>query len=161
MREVGQRECSDPQLRLAIQGTLAALVGQWERILEEMLQDGLLVRIGTSLGFAHLSFQEYLASRELEDPNGQKQTRILKSFLSGNDRWKEVLAFYFAGADNPRAVETWVATAGGRGQLTAASDWRARMEYLQSQLASSHPHFVPRSIGLTWASRLLFRCFKR
>lgn len=149
MHQDGQRECSESQIRLAIQGTLAALVGQWERILEEMLQDGLLVRIGTSLGFAHLSFQEYLASRELEDPNAQKQTRILKSFLSGNDWWKEVLAFYIAGADNPQAVETWVATAGGRGQLTAASDWRARMEYLQSQLASSHPHFVPRSIGLT------------
>lgn len=63
-----------------------------ERLLSEILQDGLLVDTGAGVRFSHLSFQEYLAAEFLVmgDPSGDRVKLALKQFYSGEDWWKEV-----------------------------------------------------------------------
>ena len=147
MHEERSRECGESQVRLAIRGTLTALVDEWKAMLDEMLDDGLLVRVGNKFAFAHLSFQEFLASRDLGDPSGGKQERVLRRYLGGDDWPKEVLAFFVAGADNPQYIETWLVTYAGRGNRATSVERGSRVEYLQSILSMSHPHFVPRPVG--------------
>jgi hypothetical protein len=115
-------------------------------LLDEIVQDGLLVRFGTSLAFSHHSFQEYLTARDLEDPTGSKQSKTLKRFVDkGEDWWREVLAFYVAGAENPQNIETWIAQTCGR-SAGAVSDRHSRLLYLQNAIKEAHPHFTPRPV---------------
>ena len=100
------REFGDVQFRFAIQATLKALAGRWRTLLDEVVQDGLVIRTGDALLFAHLSFQEYLASRDIDDPGGTRQVKALRRFLKGEDWWREVLSFYVAGMENPQSAET-------------------------------------------------------
>jgi predicted NACHT family NTPase len=81
----------------------------WSKLLEELLQDGLIVRCGEDYEFCHLSFQEYLIAEELRgSPRRTDMDRILKLFLMGEVWWKEVIAFYVALSGLPNELREWV-----------------------------------------------------
>jgi hypothetical protein len=59
--------------------------------------------------FRHLSFQEYLAAEFLHgDQSGQRAKPVLRRFYSGEDWWREVLAFYMTRTPNPASMEEWL-----------------------------------------------------
>jgi predicted NACHT family NTPase len=88
---------------------MPALRPQGTDILTEIVQDGILVRAGRDLVFAHLSFQEYLAAQYLaSDPLGARPKQALRSYLRGEDWWKEVVEFYLISRDDPVALDGWI-----------------------------------------------------
>ena len=64
-----RRDGGEADFKAAMKETLPGLVDRWQRLLEELVQDGLLVPAGLNYTFAHLSFQEFLAAKDLFDPN--------------------------------------------------------------------------------------------
>ena len=81
---------------------------RWREVLGEVLEDGLLTSTGGKLAFSHLSFQEYLASRDINDPSGKLQQRALHYYFVGDDWWIEVLVFLLAVAPRPAEMRRWV-----------------------------------------------------
>ena len=98
----------DSSFKKCVKDTLHGFAGQWNQLLDEILEDGLLIRLGGKLIFSHLSFQEYLTSRYLAEPGGQKATSVLRLYLRGSNWWKEVLAFYVGMYSGPQEVERWL-----------------------------------------------------
>jgi hypothetical protein len=141
-----KREASEANVRLAVSQIMASLLEQWRDVLDEILEDGLLIRVGSdSLAFSHLSFQEYLAASELTDPNGDRQQQTLKRYLSGDDWWREVLAFYMGMSRRPDETEAWLRkTAIDMPSASRVHDLSQRFNFLLDALASSWPAWTPK-----------------
>jgi hypothetical protein len=141
-----KREAQEEDIRTAVKQSMVAFASQWRNFLDEIIEDGLLIRLGANnLAFSHLSFQEYLAATELTDPSGNRQHLILKRFLSGEDWWREVLAFYVGMSKRPDETEGWIRkTTIEASQTTRAHDLPQRFTFLIDTLASSWPGWVPR-----------------
>ena len=100
----GRRDCDQTDFKNAVGLTLSGLNNEWQQLLEETLQDGLLIPIGVNYAFAHLSFQEFLAAKDLFEPNGRKAARAFRQYLSGDDWWREVVLFYMGLSPDPRTL---------------------------------------------------------
>jgi hypothetical protein len=103
-----KREFDEFDLRTALSQTFAAFEPEWPEMLKDILQDGLIVRIGEQYAFSHLSFQEFLAAKDLLDPEGDKLRRALISFLRGEEWWREVISFYMGLSTAPHTIERWI-----------------------------------------------------
>lgn len=107
-------DCSEGLFTNVLRDTMPAFAERTADLLGEIIQDGILVRVGHDLVFAHLSFQEYLAAQYLaSDPKGGRPTRALNSFLRGEDWWKEILEFYIISRDDPTTLDDWIMRASG------------------------------------------------
>jgi DNA phosphorothioation-dependent restriction protein DptG len=140
-----QRDFEVSDLKKSIRHTFTSLLNEAENVLNDLLQDGLITKAGSKLAFAHLSFQEYLAAKDLFDPTGQKVTQALKWFLSGDDWWREVLGFYVGLSTKPREIEDWVfnsAKSLGRTQATGTFD--QPISFLLKLLETYFPGFRTR-----------------
>ncbi len=77
--------------------------------IEELLSDGLISGSGGVYQFPHLSFQEYLAAKDLlGDPRGRRLNQALDRFLKGDDWWREVLSFYIGMTGSAGDVRAWL-----------------------------------------------------
>jgi hypothetical protein len=108
LQQSKKRECTDEEFRRAIAGVAPKLATKWTDLLEDLIKDGLLLPTGSWYGFAHLSFQEYLAAKDLLDSTGNDATIRLRWYLEGDDWWKEVLAFYVGMLQNPESAQNWI-----------------------------------------------------
>lgn len=141
----GRREITLQELCTTVEGITSAGAIDIDIFLAELLHQGLLVQSSTYYLFAHLSFQEYLAARDLNDPTGMRQSRALVNFLNGDDWWREVVSFYINGHASPSDLELW-ACGGinrslsriGKGNLSLL---KSRVQLLREMFASSHPGF--------------------
>src|ERR1700723_3413556 len=107
-------DCTEALFERVLHDTMPGLADRADDLLAEIIQDGILVRIGQDLVFAHLSFQEYLAAQYLaSDPKGRRPTHALNSFLRGEDWWKEILEFYIISRDDPATLDDWIMRASG------------------------------------------------
>lgn len=70
--------------------------------------DGLLVPTASVLSFPHLSFQEFLAAKDLIELTPDRANQRLDAFLKGDDWWREVLVFYVSFHDKPNEMEEWI-----------------------------------------------------
>jgi hypothetical protein len=104
----GDQDATEADFRNALKASLAGLTDFWDDLLEEIVEDGLLVRAGNELTLSHQSFQEFLAARDLRDHMGNRPKQALGWYLTGNDWWKEVLAFYMTLSDRPADTDEWV-----------------------------------------------------
>jgi hypothetical protein len=104
----GKTDATQFEFSEAVKDQLPTMAGQTATLLREVLQDGLLVQIGPSLMFSHLSFQEYLAAKDLLEPNPRKVTTAISAFLRGETWWRDVLTFYVALSSQPRAIEEFI-----------------------------------------------------
>jgi hypothetical protein len=139
-----KREAQEADIRTAVKQTMGAFADQWRNLLDEILEDGLLIRLGAnSLAFSHLSFQEYLAASELTDPNGNRQQVMLRRYLSGEDWWREVLAFYVGMSKRPDETEGWIRKTTAE-MSKMVQDLPQRSKFLVDALASAWPGWVPR-----------------
>ncbi len=146
-------DCSEAMFANAVRDTIPALAERANDLLAEVIQDGILVRTGEDLLFAHLSFQEYLAAQYLaSDPSGNRPALALRSFLKGEDWWKEVVEFYVISRDDPATVDDWIRrTSRGVGQRRRedahdehANDIIARLDGLAIAMAETFPGYIPR-----------------
>jgi hypothetical protein len=108
LHEARTRVGTSTPLRAVINETAPVLSDEWEALVGDMIQDGLIARNGGTFTFAHLSFQEYLAARDLADPTNRKQDWALRRYLGGDDWWGEVMTFYVAMSKRPRDMEAWI-----------------------------------------------------
>jgi hypothetical protein len=141
----GRREASVDEFRTCIEGIAGGNTIDVDILINELLHQGLIVQSGTLFLFAHLSFQEYLTARDLNDPSGLRQGSALMRFLNGDDWWREVVSFYINGHSSPSDLELWAqggitrcltrAPQGKRGQLAE------RVDLLKGMFKSSHPGF--------------------
>jgi predicted NACHT family NTPase len=99
------------------------------------------VSSGGKLAFSHLSFQEYLASRDFLDPSGNLQKRALHSYLVGGDWWLEVLVFHLSASSRPAEVRKWV-LAEAKKTLTVSESANSRVQKLFLRLESSNGELV-------------------
>jgi len=80
-----------------------------DMVLTELLENGMLHRAGDQYQFPHLSFQEYLAARDLlGDPRGRRLAGVLEKFLCGDEWWREVLEFYINLVGRQEEIYEWI-----------------------------------------------------
>jgi len=82
---------------------------KWKVLRGELLRDGLLVQMGSMMGLAHHSFQEFLTARYLlGHPDASYVTSCCDDYLNGSDWWQEVLYFYMDLAARPHETLGWI-----------------------------------------------------
>jgi hypothetical protein len=130
------RQFPEATLRTMIRGALKSdtMAGRWQELLDEILQDGVLIRAGGVYSFAHLSFQEFLAAASLiGDPGADRRTEILREFLLGDTWWKEVLSFYLELSSNMQELSNWI--------MNVAAEFKGKdgdISYAQSRILLQH-----------------------
>jgi hypothetical protein len=116
----------------------------WKVLRGELLRDGLIVHMGSMIGFSHHSFQEFLTARYLlGDLNVAQLTDCCDEYLGGSDWWQEVLYFYIDSAAKPQETLKWIDERLKRvtkfaGARSAAA--RERAFLLKQHLANSFPY---------------------
>lgn len=103
-----KRDCSPAEVYSAVRGSISGLQDKKGEVLSELIVDGLLVPTGSILSFPHLSFQEFLAAKDLMGLHHDRASRSLDTFLRGDDWWREVLVFYVSFHDKPSEMEEWI-----------------------------------------------------
>jgi predicted NACHT family NTPase len=141
-----ERECNEQSIRIAVKTSNPAFVSQCRELAEELLQDGALTRSGTAYAFCHLSFQEYLAAKELNDPSGRRQQNILRWYFRGDDWWYQMLSFYIGTLGKPEDTEHWLATsyADAEASGVVADDAHDRCRRLMECIVESAPGYWPK-----------------
>jgi predicted NACHT family NTPase len=144
-----RRAAEESDIRTVIKETFPAIYEERTELLGELLEDGLLVRLPGGTGFAHLSFQEYLASRDLiTDPTGERQKLVLRRFLRGEDWWREVLGFYLSMTQRPDEVAGWIKTSGFKiSRDLRSQDIDKRWGFMMRCLQEAAPGWTPPDPG--------------
>lgn len=133
-------ECGEERFFQVLKDTMPAREPEAQDILTEIIQDGILVRAGRDLLFAHLSFQEFLAASFLaSDPLGGRPKQALLAYLRGEDWWREVVEFYVVSRDDPASLDNWIARIAGPFQRT--QDVAARLDHLAIMIHEAFPGF--------------------
>ncbi len=136
-----KRDASESDFKAAVKNSLNSLTSDWDRLLQEIIEDGLLIRAGGSLTFSHLSFQEFLAARDLRDHMGQRPKQALGWYLKGDDWWKETLAFYVTLLDRPGEVDEWLIKR-ALNCSSPAPDLEGRVQNLRRSIKAGFPSYV-------------------
>ncbi len=140
----GRRDAQTTHIKNAVDQTAPALNTKWNELLNEILEDGLLIRAASgTFVFSHLSFQEYLTATELTDPQGNRSSQALKDFLRGDDRGREVLTFYLSLIKRPDETEAWIRKTAEQ-LAEKGADISERYGFLMQQLSSAWPGWSPR-----------------
>jgi hypothetical protein len=104
-----KREFGVQEIKMAIRDTNSAFNSRYQQMLSEFVQGGILVKSGSVYTFKHLSFQEYLAAKDIQgDPSGKKSKQVLGWFLQGDEWWFQPLSFYCGMLGTPQETERWV-----------------------------------------------------
>jgi predicted NACHT family NTPase len=147
MLHVGlRRDCTIKDFQVSVQRTLPGLQDYWQDLLDETVQDGLLIPTGPTFAFAHLSYQEYLAAKDLFEPGDSKATHAVVSFLSGEEWWREVVLFYIALSDKPKDIERFIRKTANKvltrtGDESVKSRAHVLFEWLKMSFPGSEPDF--------------------
>lgn len=146
-------DCAETMFTKALGDCMPAMLAVASEFLSEVIQDGILVRVGRQLIFAHLSFQEYLAAQYLtSDPTGARPNHALRSLLQGEDWWKDVVEFYIISRDDPATVEDWIKRIASKVRQKQGSsdrehgersDLSLRLDALASSLQETFSGYVP------------------
>jgi hypothetical protein len=137
-----QRDGRPDSFRHCVGSALPGFASHWDELLTEVLEDGLLTRVGSQLVFSHLSFQEYLTARYVAaEPEGHRATTILRLFLRGDDWWREVLSFYVGMYSHPQETLQWLTKYRQLIDMAGVSpdETEARYQYLLNALKSVYP----------------------
>jgi predicted NACHT family NTPase len=139
-----KREASEWEIRIAVSKVAPALTDETGALVNEVLEDGLLMRVSSGIVFSHLSFQEFLAAKDLNDPSGMRQANALRAFFRGNDWWREVLAFYIALSSRPEELEGWIVRiVNGISHNLRHEDFTSRCDFLFSKITENCPGWTP------------------
>jgi len=136
-----KKECEVSDLKTALKQSAPGLAPDLQSLLGELVEDGLLLPTGRSTyTFPHLSFQEYLAAKDAIDPARQEERRVVRSFLSGDDWYKEVATFIVSMTTNPLKMRDWVVeVAKPLARSRGISDSERRAAYLITRIRDMFP----------------------
>ena len=139
----GLREFGNKEIKAVVKATISqALSYDWELLRDELIEDGLIVRAGDTLQFPHLSFQEFLAAKDLMgDPQLKQLRRALVAFLYGDDWWREVLRFYVGLSSKPREITLWLIKEVDRISDNLRATDNYRVDDLLAGVVESFPEF--------------------
>ena len=116
---------------------------QMLELVEEVLQDGLVVRTPSSCEFSHLSFQEYFTAKHYYgDPSQRGIRRALKEYLAGDDWWYQTLRFYIGLSGSPEEIDRWLAVAEDKVEPVLDVDPHERARELARILHEFYPQFA-------------------
>lgn len=144
----GTRDARRSDFSNAVRRTLRGLIGRWQELLEELVEDGLLLVTTDGVRFSHLSIQEFLAAEFLEDPAGRRPRRALNKYLGGSDWWLETMKFYIARSGKPADVEEWLVASArslasrGSAPTVVGGELDRRLGVLRESLRLEYPAFV-------------------
>ncbi|HEY0794170.1 MAG TPA: hypothetical protein VGD64_00160 [Acidisarcina sp.] len=141
LQHAHKRDATESDFKAAIKNSMNTLLPQWKRFMQDIIEDGLLLRVGRTLTFSHLSFQEFLASRDLRDHMGRRPKQALGWYINGDDWWKETLAFYVSLLDRPGEVDEWLLQR-AMASTSAAPDLEARVQYLRRAIKVAFPSYT-------------------
>ncbi len=134
--------CTHHDIKVAIASSNTAFARRSVELTEEILQDGILIRSVGGYEFRHLSFQEYLAAKDLNDPTGRRQTQVLRWYLGGADWWYQTLSFFVGMLGKPLESEQWVVRyAGGVDTISL------RMRRLLESIEDSYPGYKSENLS--------------
>lgn len=141
LHERHRREFGQDEIRSAIRATMSdTKLADWERLKNEFIEDGLVVKSGTVLQFPHLSFQEFLTAKNyIGDPNPIRINSALEALLSGDGWWKEVLKFYIGLSGKPREIMSWLQSHIRENRYSTVS--QAQLKDLTAAIKESFPEF--------------------
>jgi hypothetical protein len=139
------KECSSSQVGSALKQVAPSLVPDLQAIVSDLVEDGLLQPTGRqTYMFPHLSFQEYLAAKDAIDPARQEEKRIVRSYLTGNDWYKEVASFLISMTTNPLKMRGWIVDlAKSLAEGSGLSESEKRAGYLLAKLSEAFPQSKP------------------
>ena len=103
-----KRDFVRADFRAAVLNTVPALEDDLDTLLAEIVQDSLIVRVGSAYIFSHLSYQEFLAAKNLMQPSEHRVRQALGDFLGGDDWWQDVLIFYIGLLGQPKEIDELV-----------------------------------------------------
>jgi predicted NACHT family NTPase len=137
----GRRDCDETVVKDAIRATAEGLAASSSEVVADMLSDGLLEKSGKIYYFSHLSFQEYLAAKDLADPATSQadRTQVLREFLQGDDKWREVLGFYVAMTDNPYDMTNRLVFMVREAAPKRGADFDTRLDFLKDRVREAFP----------------------
>lgn len=145
MQASKQKECSAQRFLTTLREPAESLGGNAEPLLSEFVEDGVLIPTGReTYTFPHLSFQEYLAARDVADPIGAEASSCLTGFLEGDEWWREVAYFLIGMSSRPRKIEGWIVTHSERAKKAGRTDIpgiEARTRQLFDQLLLIFPDY--------------------
>ncbi len=130
-----KRGASLLEIRSVVMSCFPEFVSNYATLLEEILQDGIIIQIGEEYEFCHLSFQEFLVAKDLNDPTGRRPNEVLARFYSGDDWWQEVISFYIAMSARPDETEHWLIREAVRNK--DAADINARLKLLRDLVSTT------------------------
>lgn len=133
-----KRDFTTHEVRIAIKDTTPALENRYRELLDEIVQDGVLIRAGNIYAFKHLSFQEYLAAKDIHGPTGRRQQQALRWYLNGEEWWFQTMAFYVGMLGNPSDTEKWIYSASTSADALSA---RARIDKLLQAINDAFPGY--------------------
>jgi hypothetical protein len=139
-------ECTDSQIFSILKQVAPTWIPKLQAVVTELIEDGLLLHTGRlSYTFPHLSFQEYLAAKDAIDPSrGEEEKRVVRSYLAGDDWYKEVANFIVSMTTNPIGMRGWVVDlVKPYATSRALSDSEKRAGYLLSKLSEAFPECKP------------------
>jgi hypothetical protein len=145
-----KRDCVEGDIRTAMKDVMPMGAESFPELAQELIEDGLLLKQGNTYYFAHLSFQEYLAAKDLSDPTGRRQTDVLRWYLAGNDWWREVLLFYIS-MQGPQDAENWIKKTVDRMTIPStqvADRVSHEFHFLMEYLALTFPAYRPRTFQI-------------
>jgi predicted NACHT family NTPase len=123
---------------VAIRQTLPKLEHKLKAIVSEFLEDGLLIPAGDKQVFAHLSFQEYLAAKDLVQATGKRASQALSMYLGGDDWWRGVICFYIELMSRPNETLAWIEDMAAKVMFKEGNVVvEPRVEYLRSVVVQS------------------------
>lgn len=138
-----KRDALESEIKSAITTCVPLFRDKYKEFLHELLEDGLLVQTGNSFTFCHLSFQEFLVARDLNDPTGLRPNQALRWFYRGDDWWREVICFYLGMSTRPFETEQWLVKTAKKSASTGHNrkDVEARLEFLRRNLGEAFPGY--------------------
>jgi hypothetical protein len=143
-----KREATEHEFKIAVGEVEVGSAGIWRSMLDEILEDSLVGRVGENIVFSHLSFQEYLAAVDLTDPTGRRQLQALRSYIEGSDWWSEVLSFYLSNSSRPDEMADWITKTFGKSKKIAR-DRELRRVFLMDAIKSASQGWIPRNQQLS------------
>jgi predicted NACHT family NTPase len=137
-----RREMLDSDVAKIVRAALKDV--DWTVLRNELLRDGLVIRLGEMISFSHHSFQEFLTARHmLGDLDARHLNQLCEEYLKGSDWWAEVLCFFMDITAKPQELRGWIderlrsVLRFAREQRAAAAETRALI--LRNHLESSFP----------------------
>jgi hypothetical protein len=145
VHSAGRRQFGQDDVGVALDRILSRRLRRFEeKLLEELLRDGLIMRSGDLLEFSHSSFQEFLTARGLVgEPLGRNISRSLNEFLRGGDWWREVLCYYMSLSGRPTALLGWLNRGVWEVTSGASADVKARANEQHSVLVKALRAYYP------------------